>query len=601
MAMPLTRPAPSGLCRERGAFAFLPRPSTYMALVLSAVFLLPTGCATKAAARPEAPMTQEEAAAEISTKGWNLSPESEEFYYRLLLAEATKSRNLPVVREALRGLLNLSPTLDAFQESAAILLSFEEYDAAHTATAEGLRRFPGDAMLIQLQAEILRISGNAAEGVRILEAYLQGNPKDYGVTEELIRSYILMGNTKKADQLLRSIPVAERSQNAVIFEAYIVESQGNPTKAKAILKAALKKNPSFGLALAELARINEKMNLPQEALAAYRELLELTSIESTSPEHFQIRLQILRIQLIEGQIQEALATVNDGPKSASFLLEAANRFSRAGQFAEAEKLLRESEQYGVPPEETALNLSALRLLSTKDPRAAIVPLESIATKHPLYPEAMLRKVQLLAEAGDDAAAAEAATAARKNAPESKLLWGVEAHSLSRLGKHAEAAEIVEKALNKFPGDEQLLFTLASIQDAGGDKKAALSTMERLIQQYPSNAQALNYVGYTLAEENRDLERALSLINSALEQTPKASHIVDSLAWVQYRLGLYAEAWKSIQRCIELGGNESVIWEHYADIALALGKKAEARKGLQTAIDMKPDNVEEIRAKLEKIK
>ena len=559
-------------------------------------FAFPIGC-TRASVTPQAPPTREEVAAEVSAEGWNLSDESETFYYYILLSEALREKNIPVVREALRGLLNVSPSLEVFQDSAAILLAFEQYDAAHTASIEGLRRFPGDGTLMQVLAEVYRATGNPKEGIRVLETYLGNNPKDYGVMEELVRCNILVGDIDSADKYLRRIPQEQRSQNSVIFEAFIVESRGEPGKAKAMLQKTLRKDPGFGLALAELARINEKMNLPQEAIAAYRELLEVTGFPPTSREYTQLVLQILRLQLDEGQKEEALRTVETGPQTPIFFLEAADRFSKAGFFEDAERLLMEAKARGISAEETALNLSLLRLQATKDPLAALPPLEAVAPAHPLYEEAVMRKVQLLAEALKLPEAADAAKEGRRNKPEAKSLWLMEAQLRSRLGEHDEALRVAEKAERTFPDDELTLYTLGLVQDGGGDKTKALQTMERLIRKNPGNAQGLNYVGYTLAEENRDLERALSLIGAALEINPTSYYIVDSFAWALYRLGRYEEAWKNILLCLEMGADESVVWEHYAEIALALGKTGEARQGFEKAISFEPENAAELKARL----
>ena len=83
----------------------------------------------------------------------------------------------------------------------------------------------------------------------------------------------------------------------------------------------------------------------------------------------------------------------------------------------------------------------------------------------------------------------------------------------------------------------------------------------------------------------------------MEITPDAGHIVDSLAWVQYRLGRYQQAWESISRCLDMGLDDPTIWEHYAEIALALGKKEEARRGFENALSHDPENSADLRAKL----
>ena len=123
-------------------------------------------------------------------------------------------------------------------------------------------------------------------------------------------------------------------------------------------------------------------------------------------------------------------------------------------------------------------------------------------------------------------------------------------------------------------------------------------MEQLITKHPDNYQALNYVGYTLAEENRDLDRALTLLVRADEIAPNQSYIVDSLAWAYFKAGKIDDALKEIRRAVTLDEHtDASIWEHYGDIAARAGLKDEARAAYQKAMELKPDNAEALRQRL----
>ena len=58
------------------------------------------------------------------------------------------------------------------------------------------------------------------------------------------------------------------------------------------------------------------------------------------------------------------------------------------------------------------------------------------------------------------------------------------------------------AVKTWPDNTDLAFLLGSLLDETGDKKNAFTVMEGILTNHPDNYQALNYVGYTLAEENR---------------------------------------------------------------------------------------------------
>jgi Flp pilus assembly protein TadD len=117
---------------------------------------------------------------------------------------------------------------------------------------------------------------------------------------------------------------------------------------------------------------------------------------------------------------------------------------------------------------------------------------------------------------------------------------------------------------------------------------------------PENPEALNFLGYTLADQGLQLERALDLIQRALEKEPESGFIVDSLAWVYFRLGEMDKAWQEIQRAVTLVDDDPFLWEHYGDIAAANDLPAEARKGYRKALDLGHTEAERVRTKLNEL-
>jgi tetratricopeptide (TPR) repeat protein len=113
---------------------------------------------------------------------------------------------------------------------------------------------------------------------------------------------------------------------------------------------------------------------------------------------------------------------------------------------------------------------------------------------------------------------------------------------------------------------------------------------------PDYAEALNFLAYALADENRDLEEALLFAERAVALKP-AGHVLDTLGWVYYRLGRYEEALKAIEEASRLLPEDEVVFEHLGDVLSALGKVARARAAYQKSLDLKPDN-QSVRDKLQ---
>ena len=87
---------------------------------------------------------------------------------------------------------------------------------------------------------------------------------------------------------------------------------------------------------------------------------------------------------------------------------------------------------------------------------------------------------------------------------------------------------------------------------------------------------LNYVGYSLVERGERLKEALSMIERAVLAQPKAGYIIDSLGWVQFRLGYYKRAIVNMERAVELMATDPVVNNHLGDVYWAVGRKTEAR-------------------------
>ena len=183
-------------------------------------------------------------------------------------------------------------------------------------------------------------------------------------------------------------------------------------------------------------------------------------------------------------------------------------------------------------------------------------------------------------------------------PEETKFWEAKARIFAMQGKMSAAIKLMQEAVKKWPNDMNMHFLLANITDESGDKKTALKLMEAIIEKEPNNFQALNYVGYSLAEANKNIDRAIQLLERAIKLAPDRAYIVDSLAWAYFRAGRQNDALREIRRAIKLESNlDPAIWEHYGDIAKHSGLKQEARKAYTKALELHPTNAAQLRKKL----
>ena len=148
-------------------------------------------------------------------------------------------------------------------------------------------------------------------------------------------------------------------------------------------------------------------------------------------------------------------------------------------------------------------------------------------------------------------------------------------------KLGEAREVLNKANAENPDDVELVYQEAMVDE----RLNRLDDMERLLRRIlvlqPDNSQALNALGYSLADRNLRLEEALTMVRQAHELSPADPFIVDSLGWVEYRMGHYDAAATLLAQAYS-SRKDTEIAAHLGEALWADGKHDEAARVLRDA-------------------
>ena len=123
-------------------------------------------------------------------------------------------------------------------------------------------------------------------------------------------------------------------------------------------------------------------------------------------------------------------------------------------------------------------------------------------------------------------------------------------------------------------DKEVLFLYALGQDKAGNFEKMEEALQTILKDLPNDANALNALGYSYADRNIRLTEALYLINKANQLTPDNPFILDSLGWVNYRLGNNELALKYLQESFNQL-NEAEVGAHLGEVLFNSGKQSEA--------------------------
>jgi Flp pilus assembly protein TadD len=154
-----------------------------------------------------------------------------------------------------------------------------------------------------------------------------------------------------------------------------------------------------------------------------------------------------------------------------------------------------------------------------------------------------------------------------------------------------------------PRDEALLYALGAAYERAGRTDEAVAQMRALLALDPDHAEALNFVGYSYAEQGVRLDEAEELVRRALRLAPRSGHMVDSLGWIRFRKGDYKQAVELLEEADRLTGPDASILEHLGDAYHAAARPADAaaawRRALKSFGDETPAEQLATRASLER--
>jgi tetratricopeptide (TPR) repeat protein len=165
---------------------------------------------------------------------------------------------------------------------------------------------------------------------------------------------------------------------------------------------------------------------------------------------------------------------------------------------------------------------------------------------------------------------------------------VEAQLLRDAKQWDETYEMLSQAVATYPDSYELLYDRAMAAERIDRLDVMEADLKRVIQMKPDYAHAYNALGYTLAEKTDRLREAKELIDKAYKLLPDDPFIMDSMGWVEYRLGHVQQALKQLQQAYSSRPDPEIA-AHLGEVLWKSGQHEEARKIWQTALSENPNH------------
>jgi tetratricopeptide (TPR) repeat protein len=353
----------------------------------------------------------------------------------------------------------------------------------------------------------------------------------------------------KAEKIVRRY-LSQPDTEPVVRQAFasVLATQQRLTDAAEQLRLAARDKPKQAQLWLALGEIDLELHDPVAADADLKQALALVKAEDAAA----------RKPAASGAGSAAPADDDDGPTPAD-----ADGAAGPASLAHVQLLLaRAAEQR----HDDAAAARWLAQVDAKDADLQVVALRA----------GLLARQGKLADALKLVRAANASTPAEQRY---KLL--TEVQLLLDQKKLAEAREVLNKANAENPDDVDLVYQEAMVDE----RLNRLDEMEKLLRHIlvlqPENSQALNALGYSLADRNLRLDEALAMVRQAHALSPADPFIVDSLGWVEYRMGHFDAAASLLAQAYS-SRKDTEIAAHLGEALWADGKHDEAARVLRDA-------------------
>lgn len=451
----------------------------------------------------------------------------------------------------------------------------------------------------------LQISNNRLdEAKQTLAQQLAASKPDHlpQVIATIQRNLARMPDKAKALNLMRELlePYRE-SVDARLAIAQFSMVSGDRAGALREAKDALAKFPTSEIAALVLAQI---VGDKAEAIRVLSQFLQ------KNPKAREVRLAHARLLYEQSKLAEAkkeFKTLIEQKKDDQTALFALGLLSvQANDLADAEKYLSAYiDTLGGQPDKERDATQALMVLAQiaedrQDLAGALKWLDKMETlTYQGSVTAVIKRAQLQSKNGKIDAGRQLLAAANADNDEDqvRLIIG-DAQLLRDADRLPEAIKVLEEALESLPDNIDLLYEYAMLVEKNREFEAMEKALRRIIQLAPDNQHAYNALGYSFAERNVRLPEAYDLIKKALQLAPDDAFIIDSMGWVEFRMGRLEKAEELLRRAYELRPDPEIA-VHLGEVLWLRGREEEAKKLWRFASGKDPKN-ESLKGTLERL-
>lgn len=551
------------------------------------LFSLNTACTTQptqtnATSAAETPTTTVSLISPLSMKDGL----SEEILYELLVAEFAGQRGeLDLAAEAYLHLARELKDATLAERTTRIMIYARKDRKALEAAQLWTEYAPKNTEAQQILAAMYLRNNLPDQALVQIEKILKSDPEKTGSALQMLANFLNSDEDKATAMSVMDKLMQTRQNDPKAMFAYglMTLRAGDVHKAREIIQKVTKLDPDEQNYQMVYLGILEQDTDKQTALAYLDNLL----IEN--PDNFDLQLAHARMQADLGRFEEArqefkkLTIAHPDNTDARYALALLNlQLNHAKQAKEQFQILIKKN---VLVNESSFYMGQIAEFEKKYD-AALKWFESVDPSSPQYFDAQIKSALMFVHLDDlEQAKQRLHQITPVNEDQQIQLIRVMADLLIEQKNYDDAMALYDQALSDKPNND-LLYSRAMLSEKMGRIDLLERDLRLVLDSDPNNADVLNALGYTLADNTERYEEAYQLIKRAHDLSPDNFYILDSMGWVLYRLGKLDEAVDYLRRAQALNPDPEIS-AHLSEVLWVKGDEQAARKVLQEALKTTP--------------